>query len=157
MRVINTYKQKNNVHNTSRIYAVTFVREFLEELNKKIKGNYKVVREIDAETIKGMINTPTTKFEALLRFNEEVRDWQKVDYKMSNLGKGDRGVIFYFVCGCCGRLVRHLYQVSKLKTLKCRHCFKLGYYSSKDSHDQNVKKPTITMNEIHKYRKTNPK
>ena len=51
-------------------------------------------------------------------------DYQRVDYKRSNLG---RGFVFYFRCNGCRRRVKYLYEYSMLQPPLCRICCHLHY------------------------------
>ena len=86
--------------------------------------DYKIRTYEEAEWVKSTVNTPQSRFNSLFCLQVYHQAWQHWDYLPSNLGMG---YVFFFVCGNCTRLLRHLYMPDGQFRYLCRQCYKLSY------------------------------
>jgi hypothetical protein len=118
------------VNEVERIDSFATTRHFLDELAhiERRQEARNVKSRGDAERIRWLMSSGTTRFSCLLHLQHHHFDWQRFTYAASNLGYG---YLFYFICGNCERWARYLYRPSPDHPFFCRRCYHLKYRTKK--------------------------
>jgi len=120
-------------------YTKTNIREVIDYIDIKnylaqfLESSYpyarkKVADMQEAMFIRSQMNNPeNTKFKSV-RGLDGRPFWyeQKVDFVKSNL-RGEKGVIFYFLCNACRRRAKYLYFFAFTQEPLCRICCNITY------------------------------
>ena len=117
--------RKTNIRLIERIQIKDFLVQFLQVYFPfEVKMRYGDEANVIREQI-NMQNNPQFRH---IKSIDGHSYWsnQKVDFVKSNLGS-ERGVIFYFICNCCGRRAKYLYFLSYADEPLCRICCNLIY------------------------------
>lgn len=123
------HHNKETLKGIDRLDISEYVHAFLIELSKRQNTPVKVNTPLEAEIVKGLLNTSkNTTFKSIRNIETGVPYWnyQRVDSVSSNLGS-NKGYLFYFICNGCSRRVKYLYQYDLLCSPLCRVCCRIGY------------------------------
>lgn len=125
-------RQKYN-DELERINITDYVRQFILHIAKKEGRSLSASHLGGAMHMKDLLNRPEyTSYKSVRDPKDGFFYWdeQKVDYMLSNLGRG-RGYLFYFICNGCGHRVKYLYEYNLCFSPLCRVCCRLRYHTPK--------------------------
>ncbi len=167
------YRKTNIREVVDRVEIKDYVANFLASSYPYARKKVADVEE--AMFIKAQMDIPeNTKFKSFKDMDGRPY-WheQKVDFVKSNL-RGEKGVIFYFLCNGCRKRVKYLYLFSFTHEPLCRICCNLKYtqpnrrqryftrllnktYLSSETKYMLMKRANITRDDINNYLSDNCK